>query len=194
MSGSLVLLSASLLGLFGVADSFSPSDVKNVQQHSRSNSMSKIQLQHPDRTTSRSNLHRVDLNSPLKVRQRHIPGVLYASVDENAAVTSESSSTDSNNSLLGGTEHFLSWFQSKDVGGKQRTELKHATFRSNTLRGLEYAGSNDRGVIEIPEKVVLRTEYNRNTKDGKPDDMWDARLASMLVKECLKGDESDISG
>lgn len=96
--------------------------------------------------------------------------------------------------ILGGVQQFDSWFQSKSVGGKSQPELRHATFQSNTLRGLQYDGSKDRCIVEVPEKVVLRTEYNRNTKDGSVDENWDARLAVMLVKECLKGEGSDIFG
>ena len=96
--------------------------------------------------------------------------------------------------ILGGTEAFESWFASSSVGGKQQPGLRHATFQSDALRGLEYSGSKDRGVVEVPEAVVLRTDYNRNSNDGRPDEGWDARLAVLLVKECVKGEDSDLVG
>jgi len=96
--------------------------------------------------------------------------------------------------ILGGTEAFESWFASSSVGGKQQPGLRHATFHSDALRGLEYSGSKDRGVVEVPEAVVLRTDYNRNSNDGRPDEGWDARLAVLLVKECVKGEDSDLVG
>ena len=96
--------------------------------------------------------------------------------------------------ILGGTEAFESWFASSSVGGKQQPGLRHATFQSDELRGLEYSGSKDRGVVEVPEAVVLRTDYNRNSNDGRPDEGWDARLAVLLVKECVKGEDSDLVG
>jgi len=110
--------------------------------------------------------------------------------DTPGAVTASSSEPP----ILGGVQEFDTWFQSKSVGGKSQPELRHATFQSNTLRGLQYDGGKDRGIVEVPEKVVLRTEYNRNTKDGSVDENWDARLAVMLVKECLKGEGSDVFG
>ena len=126
--------------------------------------------------------------SPLNRRVSY----LSASTSPSAESTSSSSSADP--PILGGTEAFESWFTSKSVGGKQQSGLRHATFQADTLRGLEYAGPKERGIVEVPEDVVLRTDYNRNSKDGRPDEGWDARLAVMLVKECLKGEESNLSG
>lgn len=117
---------------------------------------------------------------------------LSASASPSAESTPSSSSAEP--PILGGTETFESWFTSKSVGGKQQSGLRHATFQSDTLRGLEYSGPKERGIVEVPEDVVLRTDYNRNSKDGRPDEGWDARLAVMLVKECLKGEESNLSG
>lgn len=93
--------------------------------------------------------------------------------------------------LLGGTAEFEAWFRSDGVGGKSRDGLRHAPFRSGTLRGLEYSGDKMRGIVEVPEKVVLRTEYNRKEGDEA---IWDARLAVDLVRECLKGEASDVYG
>ena len=93
--------------------------------------------------------------------------------------------------LLGGTAEFEAWFRSDGVGGKNRDGLRHAPFRSGTLRGLEYSGDKMRGIVEVPEKVVLRTEYNRKEGDEA---IWDARLAVDLVRECLKGEASDVYG
>jgi len=109
-----------------------------------------------------------------------------------ASTSTPSESTDP--SILGGTEAFESWFTSQSIGGKQQSGLRHATFQSDTLRGLEYSGSKERNIVEVPEAVVLRTDYNRDSKDGRPDEGWDARLAVMLVKECLKGEDSNLSG
>ena len=119
---------------------------------------------------------------------------LYISAGASASAESTPSSSSAEPPILGGTETFESWFTSKAVGGKQQSGLCHATFLSDTLRGLEYSGSKERGIVEVPEDVVLRTDYNRNSKDGRPDEGWDARLAVMLVKECLKGEESGLSG
>ena len=108
--------------------------------------------------------------------------------------TSADATSSADPPILGGTEAFESWFASSSVGGKQQPGLRHATFQSDALRGLEYTGSKDRGVVEVPEAVVLRTDYNRNSNDGRPDEGWDARLAVLLVKECLKGEDSDLAG
>ena len=118
----------------------------------------------------------------------------YLSAGTSASAESTPSASSADPPILGGTEAFESWFTSQAVGGKQRSGLRHATFQSDTLRGLEYSGSKERSIVEVPEDVVLRTDYNRNTKDGRPDEGWDARLAVMLVKECLKGEESNLSG
>ena len=111
-----------------------------------------------------------------------------------ASTSAEPTSSSADPPILGGTEAFESWFASSSVGGKQQPGLRHATFQSDALRGLEYTGSKDRGVVEVPEAVVLRTDYNRNSNDGRPDEGWDARLAVLLVKECLKGEGSDLAG
>ena len=118
----------------------------------------------------------------------------YLSASTSASAESTPSASSADPPILGGTEAFESWFTSQAVGGKQQPGLRHATFQSDTLRGLEYSGSKERSIVEVPEDVVLRTDYNRNTKDGRPDEGWDARLAVMLVKECLKGEESNLSG
>mmetsp|Transcript_13844 Transcript_13844/g.39794 ORF Transcript_13844/g.39794 Transcript_13844/m.39794 type:complete len:455 (+) Transcript_13844:66-1430(+) len=111
-----------------------------------------------------------------------------------ASTSASTEPTSAGPPILGGTEAFETWFTSSSVGGKQQPGLRHATFQSDTLRGLEYSSSKERGVVQVPESVVLRTDYNRNSNDGRPDEGWDARLAVMLVKECLKGEESDLAG
>ena len=134
-------------------------------------------------------------HNPLPQSQQrflHLSSTSATDADTPGATTSTTSNDEP--PVLGGTQQFDSWFQSKVVGGKSQPGLKHATFQSNSLRGVQYGGSKNRGIVEVPEKVVLRTEYNRNTKDGSVDEDWDSRLAVMLVKECLKGEDSDIFG
>lgn len=190
MSLQSVFLLISLLGSSHAFTSISPA--AQMQQLGPTNTI----LPSPHNpSTSHLDIPRTPVASTFhsSYRRQRKPSHLFADTTLSSSANTDTTST-SEPSILGGTQQFQSWFQSKAVGGKALPELKHATFQSNNLRGLEYDGTKDRGVVEVPEKVVLRTEYNRNTQDGKVDEDWDSRLAVLLVKECLKGEDSDLFG
>lgn len=109
-----------------------------------------------------------------------------------AAASSSADDADSSSgehAILGGVSKFERWFA--DVAKEQKA--KHAAFQSGTLRGLEYSGKDKRNILVVPDKLVLKTDYNRN-KERTVDENWDSNLSVLLLKECLQGEESELSG
>lgn len=117
-------------------------------------------------------------------------GKLRFSQRHTARVTSSSSVyAGFSEPVMGGVSQFENWFSS--VAKEQKA--KHAAFQSGTLRGLEYSGKDKRNILVVPDNLVLKTNYNRN-KERTVDENWDSNLSVLLLKECLKGSESELSG
>lgn len=88
-------------------------------------------------------------------------------------------------SVLGGVSEFENWFNSIQ-GADCSTCVSHDDF--GDLRGLAYRKEpvQEEILMNIPKSIVLQSDFSQ------PD--WDAKLASSLWQECLKGSSGSISG
>ena len=83
---------------------------------------------------------------------------------------------------------FKTWFSSVE-GAKCSDLVSHDYF--DDLRGLAIRKAtngvwSERALMTIPNSVVLKSDFSESD--------WDAKLASELWMECLKGSQSKISG
>jgi len=107
---------------------------------------------------------------------------------------------------LKGATIFEQWFQSKIQSENDTSQyVRHNMFSNG--RGLEYIGKkgsggtglgDDTAIIQVPKDLVLRSVMRRKKDDdGEDGDIaqdWDAVLSVKLLKECLKGKNSDVYG
>eukprot|EP00804_Cyclotella_cryptica_P021959 CCRYP_000908-RA/>CCRYP_000908-RA protein AED:0.13 eAED:0.13 QI:975/1/1/1/1/1/2/1568/421 len=112
---------------------------------------------------------------------------------------SESIAQDNDNPLLRGIAPFEEWFASNSSSGARIQHIRHSTFHSNSLRGLEYTSTKAadlKGVAVVPRKMVLGVSYSEEDEMEKEDDgrTWDVKLSCRLVEECRKGRDSAYYG
>jgi len=94
--------------------------------------------------------------------------------------------TTSNNPIAG-IAPFEEWFASNSSNGAHVSNIRHAMFQSDSLRGLEFTSKSSQDlnrVAVIPRKMVLTVPYSEENDD------WDTKLSCMLVEECRKGKDS----
>jgi len=92
----------------------------------------------------------------------------------------------SSSPVMGGVSEFEQWYITK-----QASFPKHSSFQDNSLRGLEYVGGETENIIKLPASLVLRAKFGSDDDEGKN---WDTYLSLKLLKECQKGERSDIYG
>ena len=103
-------------------------------------------------------------------------------------------SLSSSSDVMGGADEFESWWTKSQ--GSLPPNLRHGSFESGTLRGIEYLPTkenNNSNILTLPSTMVLSSPFITNDDEDITRE-WDISLSTSLLKECLAGKSSSMYG
>uniref|UniRef100_A0A7S2R0F5 SET domain-containing protein n=1 Tax=Eucampia antarctica TaxID=49252 RepID=A0A7S2R0F5_9STRA len=105
------------------------------------------------------------------------------------------SSSSSSSGVMGGTDVFEAWW--KKSQGSLPPNLRHGSFESDTLRGLEYIPTESKDgksdILTLPSSLVLSSPFITKDENDITRE-WDVSLSASLLNECLAGESSPMHG